>query len=527
MIQARVSACALAVLSFVAPAPIESSFARILARAERAIDDGDLARARIEIIRALERDPKSLNAWALRVRWAEAAEDQDEFIYALHKHAWLSETSLHDKRDLAALRERLRTTDPLANDLLSMRSTFVERLLPVAELYEKEGRPHSAIRVHRKILALDPERTASEEAVQRLAASPDPSLAADAKPVDLLAGVSEEWIREHDQKTRSWKDRAKSKRENYRTQTNAGYEILIRCSEAMEQMNAFYRKFFRYGTEEDGGSVSRIDLNIYADRDEYLKLTGAPEWSGGVFTGGSVETFVTGGGFEETVGTLFHEAAHQFVSMSTSADGWLNEGVASFFEGTRILSNGTVQMNLPANHYLIPLTRRMEQGWMADARDGIETGNPNKTPDRAPSLEILIKASYEWGPPWYAPAWGFVFFFYNFQDPVDGRFIYRDALWDFIQAPGGVSAFEDRILANPAEPTKRVDVMYRTDDLPTTAAEATELWKDWLVELRDIQLGRLQPERPWHDWARYAEDRERDMPCEVCCSQVSASSAWS
>ena len=492
----------------VLPTTTESSFERILARAERALSEGDLMRARREVIRALERDPKSLEAWALRIRWAEASEDQDEFVYALHKHARLAEKRGQDRRELARMREQLLAMDPLANDLLAMRTTFVERLLPAAELYEKEGRPHSAIRVHRQVLALDPERRASEDAVQRLAAAPDPSLAADAKPVDLLEGVSREWIREHDEETRAWSDRAKIKRENYRTQTNAGYEILIRCSEAMEQMNAFYRKFFRYGTEEDGGSVSRIDLNIYADRDEYLQKTGAPEWSGGLFTGSSVETFVTDGGFEGTVGTLFHEAAHQFVGLATSAGGWLNEGIASFFEGTRILSNGTVQMNLPANHRLFPLARRLEKGWMSDRSDGIEQGDPNQIPEKAPTLEILVKGNYEWAPAWYAPAWGFVFFFYNFQDPVDGRFLYRDALLEFIQAPGGVSAFEDKVLGNPAEPTKRVEVRYQAEDLPTTVGEANQLWKEWLIELRDIQLGRSQPVRPWLDWAHYAVRRE-------------------
>lgn len=500
-------------LGLVVPGPLgspaaESAFARVLARAERALDQGDLEGARVALLRALERDPKSLAAWELRIRWARETNDQDELIYALHKHAWLALTLEHDRREVESLRERLYAADPTAVDLEAMRTTFVERLLPVAEAYEEEGRRHSAIRVHRQILALDPSRTASEEAVQRLANAPDPSLAADAKQVDILAGVSEEWIREHDEETRDWGDRAKLKTENYRTQTNAGYEILVRCSQAMEQMNAFYRKFFRYGTKEDGGSVSRIDLNIYADPEEYRKKTGAPEWSGGVFTGSSVETFLTDSGFEGTVSTLFHEAAHQFVDMSTSASGWLNEGIASFFEGTRILANGTVQMNLPATHRLIPLARRLRNGWMADANDGIDNGNPNQVPERAPTLEILIQASYQWGPAWYAPAWGFVFFFYNFQDPVDGRYIYRDALWDYVQSPGGVSAFEDRVLGNPAEPTKRVAVAYREDDLPKTAAEASELWKEWLIELNDVQLGRAQAERPWLEWAGYARQRE-------------------
>ncbi|MEY4070209.1 MAG: hypothetical protein RL721_823, partial [Candidatus Eisenbacteria bacterium] len=64
-------------------------------------------------------------------------------------------------------------------------------------------------------------------------------------------------------------------------------------------------------------------------------------------------------------GTLFHEAAHQFVSLATRAAGWLNEGLASFFEGCRILPNGTVLMNMPATHRLFPLAENMERGWMS------------------------------------------------------------------------------------------------------------------------------------------------------------------
>ena len=49
---------------------------------------------------------------------------------------------------------------------------------------------------------------------------------------------------------------------------------------------------------------------IFKTRDEYLKKGSGPpvEWSGGQFTGGSVETYVGDGGFEEMAGTLFHEA---------------------------------------------------------------------------------------------------------------------------------------------------------------------------------------------------------------------------
>jgi hypothetical protein len=482
--------------------------------AERALDAGDLARARELLVRALERDAKSLRAWELRARLAEAAEDRDERVWSLHRLWQLTVAQKLPREQLNARRAQLLAADPLAADLLGLTDVFEKRLLALAEQYEKDERPHSAIRVHKELLALRPEREASREAIERLAATPDPSLAGFAKPKDLFADVSAEWIRDFNAQHDTWSKRAKLERESYVTSTDAGYETLVRAAEAMEQMNAFYRQFFRYGTHEDKRSVSRIELLIFKSRDEYLKLGSGPpaEWSGGQFTGGSVETYVSDGGFSGMVGTLFHEAAHQFVSLATNASGWLNEGLASFFEGTRILANGTVIMNMPANHRLFPLVERMERGWMSSAGDGIDAQDPNKTPERAPTFRIVLENQYDWGPPWYAPTWGVVYFLYNYQDEVDGRFVYRDAFWRFVQSSGGrvgkgaVENFEEVVLADPAPPIKGVARPPGAPPvaLPATAAELDLVWKDWLVRLRDEQIGKIEVARPYLQWARYA-----------------------
>ena len=161
------------------------------------------------------------------------------------------------------------------------------------------------------------------------------------------------------------------------------------------------------------------------------------EWSAGHFTGSHVECYIPESGFAGMVGTLFHEAAHQYVSLATNARSWLNEGLASFFEGTRILPNGAVLMNEPADHRLFPLAERMERGWMEYAQDGFDANDSNATPEKAPTWRIVVENAYSWGPPWYAPTWGVVFFCYNFQDPVDGRFVYRDAFWEYVDKQGG------------------------------------------------------------------------------------------
>lgn len=495
-------------------APEESAFELGLRATERTLESGNLEKAHDQIIRLLERDRRSVPAWKLRVRWAQAAEDLDDRIYSMHQAYRLQVLQGAEKKVLKAYREELEGLDPIARDLFSMKSDFTGKLKPLAEQYEKQGRPHSAIRVLKQILALDPENPEAQAAVERIASTPDPSLAGDAKPKDLFEDVTDEWIREHDEAHLTWDNRAKLERENYITYTDAGYEVLVRSAEAMEQMNAFYRIFFRYGTEEHGGSVPRIGLNIFKNREEYLeKGIGPPvEWSGGHFTGNFVETYIpASGGFEGMVGTLFHEAAHQFVSLATQAVGWLNEGLASFFEGTRILPNGTVIMNMPATHRLIPLANRMEKGWMSGPDDGISGDDANQTPEMAPTFRIVLENKYQWGPPWYAPTWGVVYFLYNYQDPVDGRFVYRRAFQEFINKSGGrqgdgaVKNFEEVVLANPSKALK-ID---RPDDavdvrLPRTVEELDEVWMEYCLNLRDELAGTIEVTRPYLQWGQYA-----------------------
>ena len=264
-----------------------------------------------------------------------------------------------------------------------MKAVFIDKLQPIAEYYEKQKRPHSAIRVHNSILALDPLNRQSEEAIRRISSAPDPSLADSARPHDLLADVSDAWIRRFNTQHAESGKKAKLKRENYTTCTNAGYEVVVRCAEAMEQVNAFFRVFLDYGTPTNDRSVPHIQLHIYKNKDEYHKLSGGQEWSRGYHrAGNAVVTYVGDDGFEGMVRTLFHEAGYQFVHIATNAYGttWLNEGLATYFEGCRLLNNGTVQFIISANHYLFDLTSRLANGWMADHQDGVDRSDPRTIP---------------------------------------------------------------------------------------------------------------------------------------------------
>ncbi|MFT7679852.1 MAG: hypothetical protein ACI8QC_003857 [Planctomycetota bacterium] len=471
--------------------------------------------SRDAIERAFERDRAQRSAWQLLARWAEAAERPGERLRALHEDLRLAVAQGAKRTEIRALREFLAELDPSSKALFEIAEDFRGRLTSLAQRYEKQQRWHGALRVWKQVLALVPDDQVAIDGIDRVTSQPDPSLAADAKSKDLLEGITAEWIAEHDAEHSEWKQAGRMEREHYITKTDAGYEVLVRVAEAMEQANGFYREFFEYGGVEDGRTVPRINVLIFKNREEYLKLGSSPaEWSGGQFTGSAVETYVPAGGFEAMLGVLFHEAAHQFVSLATSAVGWLNEGLASFFEGTRILANGSVIMNLPADHRLFPLATRMEAGWMTE--DDLDAMEGTEAPASAPPFDMVLQNRYSWGPPWYAPTWGVVFFLYNYQDPWDGRFVYRKAFRVFIDKSGGrmgdsaVRNFEEVVLANPepafdAKPPKDA---VRTR-LPKTVAALNDVWKAWILDLRDRQAGELGEGLPYLRWARLAQEAGR------------------
>ena len=127
----------------------------------------------------------------------------------------------------------------------------------------------------------------------------------------------------------------------------------------------------------------------------------------------------------------------------------------------------------------------------------------------------MIENEYSWGPPWYAPTWGVVYFLHNYQDPLDGRFVYRAAFRDFINKSGGrsgkgaVKNFEEVVLGHPAKPTPGLRPPRGASParLPRTVEELDAVWKEWIIHLRDEQMGRLKTKHPYHTWAEHAIKR--------------------
>lgn len=473
-----------------------------LTGAQRAMADGKLAEARAHVERLLELDDRHLGALRILADVCEQTQDADGAAYALH--AWLAVATAGKKAsapraEIKAVEERLAALDATAVEFRRLSGDYVRELRKLEKDHSARGRNHSALKILEEILHVlpeDPETVARIEEIRRTGG-------ADVATEDLfagsdpLAGADPEWIAAEDAKRLDWKDAWVEETPNYRIRTNAGYLVMKTAGIAMEQMNQAYRHFFRYRL--DGDPTPRIDVHIFKTRDEYLKLGKGPpvEWSGGHFTGDSVETYVDSNGRdpvrgEDSIrgmfGVLFHEAAHQFVSLTgDGVPGWLNEAYASFFEGTVILSNGTVRWNQVNPGRLFDVAPRMERGWMSGPTDGVRDEKGEwTTPERAPSLRTLVEGQYEWGPPWYGPTWGVVYFLYNWRDPESGRAVLRDPLHAYYLSRAGdvptdkaVEHFEEVVLTAKGAPARTIE-------------ELNDVWKAWMLELRDVQLGKVK-----------------------------------
>lgn len=444
---ARARACAILFLSAVALAWVapfaDSGRERFLKQqasvAKTAMRKGehDVAREAWESVR--EYEPNSLDALAGLIEIArETGHEDAEALYLGVQRKLLEKLVAagegDHRKDLDDATERLAELDPRYEEGAELRAEWGRALSDLAVAYEQEGLVANAL--YAAVLHLETVDPTSEEAAATralaercLADGPD-WLGHSGVIPDLSAGDrTEEWIEAHDKRTAKWSKGSRWDTPHYRIKTNGGWRLGQAAARTLEQVHAFYREI--WGLVPDplppGGApeglrkitVPTIDINIYGDHAEYIKRSGAPEWSGGVFKGSEVATYNHGqgggGSWRATLGTLFHEASHQFMSVAVgNAPSFINEGVASLFEGIEILPNGSIRRDLPVPGRLTPLAETLRKNGAFTLRDVMD--GPNADTNE---------------PKFYAPRWGFVYYLRMATDQ-SGEYVFRPRFADYL-----------------------------------------------------------------------------------------------
>ncbi|MCC7015004.1 MAG: hypothetical protein IT454_20745 [Planctomycetes bacterium] len=283
---------------------------------------------------------------------------------------------------------------------------------------------------------------------------------------------SAEALAKEDLKRSVWEQAYEIKGDNYTIKTNMGLEMAESMSLAMEQVNRFYRKVFK--VKERGGNTARVVVSVYKSRAEFEKFENLKEDQKNMLAFfvpnqnrvAAYDLREHGYAIGELWSTLFHEASHQFTHL-VSADlipGWLNEGTASYFEGARLLPNGSVEMNLIPEERLFYLEKSLRAG--------------------APTLQEVVSyyqpGSYDGE--FYPFGWGLVYFLLNYENEACER-IYVPVYQDYMAAYG---------TGGKHDPFQRfVDffVVKAKDPAIKSFADFEARWKGWILALHGLYFG--------------------------------------
>lgn len=290
-------------------------------------------------------------------------------------------------------------------------------------------------------------------------------------PVKQKLRLGPEEIARLDAKHAAWDDAYEVKGEYYTVRTNMGYEMAHAMSEAMEQMNTFYRAVFGY--KERGGSMRRCVLNVFATRAEFDAHGDKDPGVKGYFS--PLENSVTTYDprtepsplpLSELWGTLFHESSHQFTVAvwPNLIPTWLNEGTASYFEGARLLPNGTVAFNGIPDRRLRNLVILLDRG-SPSVKDVVTYYKPGSYPGE-----------------YYPFGWGLVYFCLNYEDEHSER-VYRPVYEEFMKSYKGsakhdvLERFVEYFVEEPG-----IEGVETFDDF-------VALWQGWIRDLHRIHFG--------------------------------------
>lgn len=466
------------------PAPADGGYGQLLEDSARlvrqALRDKDWDAAERAWLAVLEVEPLSLEALEGLVEVAVKRGEPDAELRArrdygreLARRVAGGERKL--ERTLRSNRERQLELDPRAGAAEPILQAYSDEQRELALAYEGDGMWANALVAWlARYDSSEPTDEAAAEALAGMARAVeqgDDWVGQLGLTPDLSAGDKDAaWIAAFDAKSKRFNRAGEWETPHYRFRVAGNWRLGQAAAQAMEQAHAFYRDI--WGILPDPPpehppeglrdiTITPIAVDIYATHEEYIKRTGSPEWSGGVFQGSVVATYDhgdSGSSWRATLPTLFHEASHQFMREAVgNPPSFVNEGVACLFETIEVLPNGTIRRDLPSKSRLQDLAQRIRLENDFSLRKVMDPKEGNQ-------------------PEFYSPRWGLFYFLRMYVDE-QGGYPFREVLDDYIYSfkrgtPGDtIEHFEEHVLA-----VAEVPGLERFDQFEA-------VWRQWILDL--------------------------------------------
>jgi len=439
---------------------------------EQLLRDGKAAEALDAAYAALARGADDLDLLQLASTAAESAERKDEALWLTHlalRTALVTDAKGPVQRSLAT---RVGALDPLPEPDRPALDGYAKELLELGALCLKRRLYANAVDFFQRCEDTAGAVAAAAE-MEKLYKNKRAVTAMLASGIDVPLQAkqtkSARRIAMEDARHDTWKKAWKIKGDNYTVETDAGWELGSAVLDAMEQVNAYYRQVFQH--KQGGGGTARCTIRLYKTREEFLQMEGERDdaTQGFYSSANYVACFDPrshGGRIGDLWETLFHEASHQFTSMISTGTipGWLDEGTAVYFEGTRRQGNGRVVANL------------VEEERLDHLKDVLRKGSPTLR-------EVVSWFRDESYPLDYYPIGGFlVYFFKNYEDDACER-VYAPIFDAYLRSykSGGkhdpVQRFEEYFIHKADQPGVK------------DFAAFEKRFKDWCLQLCDLQFG--------------------------------------
>ncbi len=252
----------------------------------------------------------------------------------------------------------------------------------------------------------------------------------------------------------------------YRFACNLEPDIVKRLGTLMDDLHSFYVQIYFDGNAKKAAAAKPL-IRVWPNRKQMLeKWSGGgagPDawWSPGENQVTAYDTRTEPGStLDRMMVDLFHEASHQFMTLLSSGGytpAWLNEGTASFFEGTVAMADGKVLWPGAAHGRLTNL--------LTELQNGKPTAHET----------IAYEGAGSYGPEFYAFGWGLIYFLQQYEDPTSLKYVYRPLY----------AEYRTKIIKRGGDSLKTFEEVFLGKNSPLGHQTFEDFDRDWQKWIKD------------------------------------------